>query len=467
MHAVGAEPSTLTIDDPGAPRGRVVSVPCLFVVMHADAPATSPARHMLAEVDEVRIGRAASPLRVRDKDAGRDVLRLGMVDRWMSASHAALRRTKEGWVLEDEGSKNGTFVRGERVTRAVITDGTFIEIGRTFCLFRASVPLAPTTARDASIDELRPVVDHLATLAEPLGAAFEALTRVAASSLAVLVRGESGTGKEGVARAVHTLSRRKGRFVAVNCGAIAENLIESELFGHKRGAFSGATDDKPGLVRASDGGTLFLDEIGDLPLAAQAALLRVLQEREVLPVGATQPVAVDLRVVAATHRDLDRATFEKAFRPDLLARLRGYVLNLPPLRERREDFGLITRALLERVAPGRLEEISFEPGCARALLAHDWPTNMRELEQSLSAALVVSGTGPLALEHFPQLTTAAADSPTDDEPALTEEDVARRAELERLLDEHGGNVSAVAREMGKARMQIQRWMKRYKLRDSS
>src|SRR5439155_8887584 len=181
----------------------------------------------------------------------------------------------------------------------------------------------------------------LATVLPWLAREFERLQLVADSSVPVLLRGESGTGKEVLAAAIHKLSGRPGAFQAVNCGAIPPNLVESELFGHRRGAFSGAVTDHPGMVRGADRGTLLLDEVGDLTLAAQAALLRVLERHEVLPVGGNKAVRVDLRVVAATNRNLDELVAEGRFRADLLARLSGYVCVLPELRDRQEDFSLL------------------------------------------------------------------------------------------------------------------------------
>jgi transcriptional regulator with GAF, ATPase, and Fis domain len=184
----------------------------------------------------------------------------------------------------------------------------------------------------------------------------------------VLLVGESGTGKEVLARNIHAQSGRRGALVPVNCGAIPPNLVESELFGHKKGAFSGASHDRPGFVRTSDGGTLFLDEIGDLPATAQAAFLRVLQEAEIVPVGGSRPEPLDLRVVAATHHDLKRLVREGRFRHDLLARLDGVTLRLPALRDRSEDIPLLMVLLVRKVAPER-PDLKFTPAAAQAILA--------------------------------------------------------------------------------------------------
>jgi transcriptional regulator with GAF, ATPase, and Fis domain len=212
-------------------------------------------------------------------------------------------------------------------------------------------------------------------------------------------------------------------------------------------------------VRLANGGTLLLDEIGDLPPASQAALLRVLQEQEVLPVGATRPVRVDLRVISATHRDLEALVECGRFRADLLGRVGGFRLDLPPLRDRREDLGLLIGSLVERLSGERAEEVALTEAAVRALYRHDWPHNVRELEKCLDAALVLAGDAAIDVAH---LSPAVRAAPADAEgPVLDEE--ALRARLVELLARHDGNVSAVARAMGKARMQIHRWMKRFGL----
>jgi DNA-binding NtrC family response regulator len=261
-----------------------------------------------------------------------------------------------------------------------------------------------------------------------------------------------------LARAIHGLSGRLGTLVAVNCGGIPANLVEGELFGHKKGAFSGADQDRPGLIRSSDGGTLFLDEIGDLPLAAQAALLRVLQESEVLPVGGHRPHSLDLRVLAATHRDLGRLVQEGKFRHDLLARLDGVTLELPPLRDRREDLPVLMSSLLHKLAPER-PDLRFTPAAAHALLSYRWPLNIRELEQALAGALALSGAKPIDLAHLPA--TVAGRAAEEPPRELSPDEARHRDELVALLREHGGNMAAVGRVLGKGRTQIVRWVTRY------
>jgi transcriptional regulator with GAF, ATPase, and Fis domain len=258
---------------------------------------------------------------------------------------------------------------------------------------------------------------------------------------------------------VHALSGRAGPLVAVNCAALAPTLLESQLFGHKKGAFSGANDDAPGLVRAADRGTLFLDEIGELPLAAQAALLRTLAQGQVLPVGGTSAVPVDLRVVCATNRDLKAMAAAGTFRGDLLARLQGLVFELPPLRERLPDLGLLVSALVRRHSP-EPEKVRLEPDAARALARYRWPFNVRELDQTLAAALLLAGSGPVALAHLPEELRDGPHTPVTPQLFGAEEQELR-ARLVALLVEHGGNLSAVARVLGKGRTQIVRWVQRF------
>jgi len=278
------------------------------------------------------------------------------------------------------------------------------------------------------------------------------------------VLGETGTGKELVARALHARSQRAGRYVAVNCGAIPPTLIESELFGSRRGAFSGAVEDRIGLVRAADGGTLFLDEIGELSLHSQAALLRVLQEREVVPVGAHAPIPVDLRVIAATCQDLPALIALDRFRRDLYARIAGFTLKLPPLRQRRADLGLLFGRLLARHAPDRARNLKIDRAAARALFRHDWPHNIRELEQAIASGIALADD-ELHLQHLPEPTRLAFSSaPTT--PAAPPKHI-DRAHLESLLAAHHGNVTRVADALSTSRSQVRRLAARFDLQPES
>jgi transcriptional regulator with AAA-type ATPase domain len=435
--------------------------PHLFRVFECNHPLAPSARHCLAGIDSVAIGRGE---RRHDRSAcsGRQ-LRIFIPDPWMSSAHALLFRRDGSWIVEDAGSRNGTLVNGRPVERAELGDGDVVELGRSFFLFRQEVIPSLGDPADLESSALPAIVAELASLSPALARQIHKLVQVADSQVSVVVQGETGTGKERVARAVHVLSRRPGEFVAVNCGALPATLIETELFGCRRGSFTGAQD-RPGLIRTAERGTLFLDEIGDLPIPAQVALLRVLQEREVHPVGATHPVPVDFRLVCATQQPLDVLVSRGRFRSDLFARLAGVTVRLPLLCERREDLGMITATLLRRLVPGRPDSVVFDKQSARALLRHPFPLNIRELEKCLQSAIALAGGQPgqvltVSLDAPPPVAGSCAATPPPHEP----DDVSLRRRLVALLDLHRGNVSATARSMGKERVQIRRWLQRYQI----
>jgi len=429
--------------------------PYLFVEIECERPLVGPSRYLLTDLECVRLGRGRRRVA---RVAGDGALELTLPDGWMSEAHAELRRQSGGWTVRDLGSKNGTWIDGERVETANLSEQTLVQLGRTFFSFRGKLPAWGPEKWEAA--DLPRGPSGLSTLSYQFGEVILRSRAAATSRVPVLLRGESGTGKEVLAQAIHTWSARTGEFVAVNCGAVPQNLVESELFGHRKGAFSGAERDRPGLLRTSDGGTLFLDEIGDLSLAGQAAILRVLQEKEVLPVGGTRPERLDLRVVAATHRDLDRMVRDGTFRHDLLARLDGVVLELTPLRDRPEDVPLLIAALLAKLSPER-PDVKLSPEAARSLLEHDWPLNVRELEQALAGALALSGVGTIEREHLPPaLRKSQAQVAL---PELTDDELRHRDELISLLQTHRGNLTAVAKALSKGRTQVFRWVSRYGL----
>ena len=276
---------------------------------------------------------------------------------------------------------------------------------------------------------------------------LEILPQIAASGASALLLGESGTGKELFARALHSLSpRRKGPFVAVNCGALPENLLESELFGYKAGAFTDAKKDKPGRFQAADHGTLFLDEIGDLPLALQVKLLRALQERAVEPLGATRPVPVDVRIIAATNRDLEDMVGRGRFRQDLFYRLNVARLILPPLRERPEDIPLLAELFVARQNLLQGKDVAgLDPEVLRILMAHPFPGNVRELENIVEYAFILCPGGPIRAAHLPEyIRPVQGAAPA---PAGTLAEIKRRAALQ-AIERHGGRRMAACRELG-------------------
>ncbi|HEU4558427.1 MAG TPA: sigma-54 dependent transcriptional regulator [Longimicrobium sp.] len=291
--------------------------------------------------------------------------------------------------------------------------------------------------------------------------------RAGPTDATVLITGESGTGKEVVARALHAESRRRTRpFVALNCSALPGDLVESELFGHVRGAFTGADRDREGMFEAADGGTLFLDEVGDLAGPAQAKLLRALEERQVTRLGSNKPISVDVRVVAATHRPLDRMSADGGFRDDLLYRLRVISLHLPPLRERREDVPPIALHFLTGMAARHGRPVrGLGESARRALLAYDWPGNVRELRNAIERAVVLAeGETIEASDLPPQLLASAAplrpvDAALADLPFAEARERAvdawESAYLQAALERHG-TVSAAARALGLHRQSLQK-----------
>lgn len=376
----------------------------------------------------------------------------------VSRSHAALEAEASGVVLKDLGSRNGILVGGKRVDRAVLEDGDVVRIGDAVFVFVAEegaehLAFRLDGGRTAEAPPIR--VGGLVG-----GRAMAQLSREVEEAVAsrgtVLVSGETGVGKELVARGVHEISGRRGPFVALNCAAIPQALVESELFGHHRGAFTGASRDHLGLVRSAEGGTLFLDEIGDMPLESQAKLLRFLETQEVVPVGGTRPVKVDVRVVSATHRDLGELVTRGAFRGDLFARLFGYTIRVPALRERKEDLFLLLRHFLVRAGK---PEIEVNASVMERIALHDWPFNVREFASVVGRAASLADDGRLRAEHFPE---RAADRPPL-EARPSKRPGPKKEELDALLIGASGNVSAVARALERDAALVYRWLKQHGL----
>jgi DNA-binding NtrC family response regulator len=449
-------------------------------------PAAMSARFRLTDVTEVVIGRG----KTRSFKFFGGQLAIDVPDRWMSSVHARITRQGGSFVFSDAGSTNGSMINGVPAESAKLRDGDILELGQTFFLFRPALPAHPAEPDDIVEARNSKMPTGLLSLLPSLSERFALLIRMVGSDAAIIINGPSGTGKEVAAKAIHELSRRRGEFVAVNCGGLPDSLTESEFFGYKKGAFSGAAQDHPGLVLAADKGTLFLDEIGDLPQVSQSVLLRVLQEREVRPVGSTKSIPVDFRLLCATHRDMEALIAEGEFREDLYARLSGFRLQLPALSERIEDLGLLISILLRDLGHGMVN-VKFANDALRALIAYSWPRNIRELRAYLQTAMALAIDDELQLEYFPDAVRQALDergrpapppppppvrsrssesgapkrgtTETAESLNLTGEQRERRERMIQLLREHRGNVSAVARAMGKARSQIQRWMRRYQL----
>jgi transcriptional regulator with PAS, ATPase and Fis domain len=301
---------------------------------------------------------------------------------------------------------------------------------------------------------------------------FHVMERAARRDATVLVRGETGSGKELVARAIHALSpRAKGPFAAINCAALPATLLESELFGHVRGAFTGAVRDQPGFFRSADGGTLFLDEVAEMPLELQAKLLRVLETKTVIPVGGREPLPVDVRIVAATHESLRTAAAAGRFRSDLMYRLRVIPIFLPALRERRGDVPLLAQKLIEELnRQGERQVARIAPAALAALEAYPWPGNVRELRNALEYAYVI-GEGPvLAPSDLPieivepgAAPDAALIAPVNAPPPRSDAEDPELARIRRALERAGGNRERAAQILGMSRVTLWRRMRDHEI----
>jgi two-component system response regulator GlrR len=303
---------------------------------------------------------------------------------------------------------------------------------------------------------------HIITRSAQMEDLLQRARMVAPSEASVFIHGESGTGKELLAQAVHKASRRaKGPFVAVNCGAIPENLLESELFGHRKGSFTGATSDHEGLFQSAEGGTLFLDEIGDMPLALQVKLLRVLQEQKIRSVGSTRPIPVDVRIISATHRDLEQEMADGRFREDLYYRLNVVSLYLPPLSERREDVPLLANHFLNTLAQKYEKSLrGFAQDAMERLVSAPWPGNVRQLYNVVEQVAILS-TSPIIADDLVQKALR------DDTPALPAFADARRDferdYLVKVLQITQGNVSQAARLAKRNRTEFYKLLNRHEL----
>jgi DNA-binding NtrC family response regulator len=381
---------------------------------------------------------------------------LVLSDRTVSRHHLAIRAGARGFELTDLGSTNGTILGGYRVFSALLEPGALVGLGRTTVRF------------DASDDEVREGLSPRTSFGRALGESvamrrvFGVLERFAPADGTILLEGETGTGKEVLAEAIHEASsRRAGPFVVVDCGAIPPALIESELFGHARGAFTGAVEHRVGAFESARGGTVFLDEIGELPLASQPALLRALEDRTCKRVGDDRRIHIDVRVIAATHRDLRHEVNRSRFRADLFYRLAVLRVRVPALRERRDDIPLLVRHFHAQLAGGDV----LPDDLVTALARQDWPGNVRELRSAVQRAVVLGDAsgwadrgGRTAVPDLTDLERTYADS--------KEDAIARweRGYVARLLDRFSGNLSHAARSVGMSRNYLRKLAVRYGLR---
>jgi DNA-binding NtrC family response regulator len=365
-----------------------------------------------------------------------------------SRAHASFELQAGVLRLRDEGSRNGSFVNGVRISEVEVQDGDLLRFGDALILVRAE----GQAQGDGDVPEVLGDAPVVRTLRRDL-------TLLGPSAGNILLLGETGVGKEVAARAIHRLSGRVGPFVGVNASAIPESLAESQLFGHEAGAFTGAGARQLGLFRMAEGGTLFLDEIGELPLVLQPKLLRVLEERTVLPLGAAASVPVDVRIVAATNVDLRGALREVRFRADLYSRLSELSIELPPLRDRREDILLLFEHFLPAGGPALAVDL------AEALLSYAWPFNVRELV-TVAKELTLRGAGqdPLELALIAHRLTKAPPAPTAPPPTPEAKvNIPSREELMRALELYGGSIAEVAKSTGRSRTQVYRWLEHHRI----
>ena len=373
------------------------------------------------------------------KDASNGVV---LDDPFVSARHLRIEPRGGRWQVTDLGSTNGTFLAGVRVMEAELPPGLGLSLGDCQLTLEVGPPREAAPAVFEGMFSSDPAMRQV----------FDLVERVALTDVPVTILGETGTGKELVARALHARSqRRQAPFVPVNCSAIAETLIESELFGHEKGAFSGADRLRKGAFEEAHGGTIFLDEIGELPFDLQPKLLRALELGEVKRVGASRPIQVNTRVVAATHRDLRAAVRAGRFREDLYYRLCVVPVNVPPLRQRRGDIRSLAERFLEASAPRGLQ-VGWSEEALRKLEGYDWPGNIRQLRNVVQRALLFRGEGlsipvsAVTLEDTRGPASGSGDDATLYLPGLSLEDIEREA-IRLSLRRHKGRRSAVVKEL--------------------
>ena len=410
----------------------------------------------------------------------RDVITIGarpdcdvvLSDSTVSRTHAEIVRGREGTILRDLGSTNGTFVGPVRVREVYLSPETHFRVGKTELVFRPDdevIDVVPSTS-----NQFEGLVGHGLAMREVFGV----LERIAPTDLTVLVSGETGTGKELVSRALHKRSRRANKPIIVfDCGAAPEGLVEAELFGHERGAFTGAIATREGLFEAADGGTLFIDEVGELPLELQPKLLRALEQREVRRIGSTKSRHVDVRVIAATNRNLADEVEAGRFREDLYYRIAVVELRLPSLRERRDDLPLLVDHLLRRADGGGRGVRGLDPEVEALFRAYHWPGNVRELNNVIERALPFCDGPTVTLRALPESLrrarphTGAVAIPAAVSNQMPLKDAKDRIieafekqYLEDLIEQHDGNVSRAARVAGMDRKSITRLLKKHQIR---
>ncbi|HTV23469.1 MAG TPA: sigma 54-interacting transcriptional regulator [Polyangiaceae bacterium] len=373
---------------------------------------------------------------------GRDPQCLVLIDGpGVSRQHAEIALEDDGFVLRDLGSTNGTYLNAQSITQAVLEPGALLRIGNWVGLFERG-----PSRMGAALSELAPGLWG----GPELAAVMDPARRAAATDLPIVIVGETGTGKEVAARAIHGWSGRSGPFSAINCAALPEQLVEGELFGYRRGAFTGAERNHPGYFRSAQRGTLLLDEVIDLGLATQAKLLRVLQERELVPLGESVPVPIDVRIVVAAQMPLSAAVAAGRFREDLAMRLSGLELPLPPLRARVGDIPALFLRFLGRDANAAVRAV--EGKLIESLCSYPWSGNVRQLELLARRLIALHAAEPVLLRsHLPaEMQTRPAPTPSAPPGEETQRD-RELTQLAALLEKHQGNMSRACTEMNISR----------------
>jgi DNA-binding NtrC family response regulator len=388
-------------------------------------------------------------------------------DRTASRHHFEVQYTERGYLVVDLNSTNGTWLDGRRIERAYLSTGSQIRAGSSTLTF------APIDEEVTVEPDREGMLGGMVGQSVKMRQIFGLIRKIAPMDVSVIIQGETGTGKELVARAVHELSnRKKGPMVVLDCGAIPPNLIESELFGHEKGAFTGAVSARPGAFERASGGTIFLDELGELRLDLQPKLLRVLENREVRRVGGNEVLEVDVRVIAATNRDLVKEVQTGAFREDLYFRLSVINIQLPPLRQRRDDIPhIIRQALSDPELVARHGKKNFSAAAMSMLMSYPWPGNIRELMNVLSHVLTFADGDEVEVSHLP----ARIQGQQKEQPLPFNEHLSFKDAKEQLLENFereyigqvlrrcDGNISRAARESGLHRKSIERLVKKYAL----
>jgi DNA-binding NtrC family response regulator len=376
-------------------------------------------------------------------------------DPHVSRMHCELEPGPMGLTLRDLGSMNGTFVGGAAVKEVILAPGALVQLGGTRIVVEGDFTVPPTA-----------LVERFGTgvaCSDSMKQVFELLRKLAPSEVTITLLGETGTGKDVLARGVHELSpRSNGPFVVFDCGAVTSTLIESELFGHEKGAFTGAVSERQGAFERAVGGTLFLDEVGEMPLDLQPRLLRALEQRQVRRVGGGTEIDVDVRVVAATNRDLAAEVQAGRFRQDLFFRLNAAVVNVPPLRERKEDLLLLVETILAETK----RDVHVATNALQALSSYDWPGNVRELRNVLMTALAMVDGPVLDVRHlmFPTGGAIKREASLDQLPLAGQSlEQLERAAIKQTLERENGNRTRTAKVLGIAPSTLYEKIKKYNL----